>query len=178
MPVTVIVPVHDGVADLERCLESLARHRPSGGLTLYDDASPDARVAPMLGAFAEKVPGTRLANATVNGGFIAACNAAARLAPGADDLLFLNSDTAITAGALDEMAGVLERTGAAICCPMSSNATFLSLPRYQQPNALPQGWGAEDMAHALREAAGETYAVRIPTPVGFCMLVRRAAWEI
>lgn len=177
MPVTVIVPVHDGVPDLERCLASLARHRPPGQVVLYDDASPDARVAPMLAAFAAAVPGTLLERARANGGFIAACNAAARLAPPGDDLLFLNSDTEVTAGAFDEMARVLEATGAAICCPMSSNATFLSLPRYQQPNNLPAGWTAQDMAEAVREAAGVGYATPIPTPVGFCMLVRRAAWD-
>jgi GT2 family glycosyltransferase len=177
MPATVIVPVHDGVADLERCLASLARHRPPGGVVALDDASGDARVAPLLAAFGASVPGTRLERASTNGGFIAACNAAAALVPPGNDLLFLNADTVVTSGALEEMAWVLDRTGAAICCPMSSNATFLSAPRYQQPNVLPAGWTAEEMAMAVREAAGEDFAVPIPTPVGFCMLVRRDAWD-
>ena len=177
MPTTVIVPVHDGVAELEHCLASLARHPPPGGVILFDDASRDARVPSLLSACAESAPGTQLARASTNGGFIAACNAAAKLAPPDNDLLFLNSDTQVTAGALEEMQRVLDGTGAAICCPMSSNATFLSLPRYQQPNALPPGWTAEDMALAVRTAAGEEFATPIPTPVGFCMLVRRSAWD-
>jgi GT2 family glycosyltransferase len=177
MPATVIVPVHDGVADLERCLAALARHRPPGGLIVFDDASRDPRITPLLSRFAAANPGTRLARAEANGGFIAACNAAARLAPAGDDLLFLNSDTEVTAGAFDEMERVLDRTGAAICCPMSSNATFLSVPRYQQPNELPAGWNADDMAIAVREAAADGFAAPIPTPVGFCMQVRRSAWE-
>lgn len=177
MPATVIVPVHDGVDDLERCLSSLARHRPPGGVVVFDDASRDPRVAPMLSRFAAAVPGTRIGEAGANAGFIASCNAAAGLAPAGNDLLFLNSDTEVTSGALEEMADVLERTGAAICCPMSSNATFLSVPRFQQANDLPAGWSAEDMARAVRTAAAQQSAMPIPTPVGFCMLVRRNAWE-
>jgi hypothetical protein len=97
-------------------------------------------------------------------------------APGSD-LLFLNSDTELTRGAVDEMAAVLEESGASICCPMSSNATFLSVPKYQQSNDLPPGWSAEDLAHHVRAAAGAERAVAIATPVGFCMMVQRDAWE-
>jgi hypothetical protein len=51
------------------------------------------------------------------------------------------------------------------------------VPRYQQDNALPPGFDPEAMARHVRDAAGELEALRIPTPVGFCMLVRRDAWR-
>ena len=175
---TIIVPVFNGAAALGRCLEALARCCPSHAqIFLHDDASTDPAVAPLLAAFAASVPTARVVAADSNGVFIRSCNNAAAASPGGSDLLFLNADTEPTAGAIEEMLAVLEATGAAVCCPMSNNATFLSVPRYQQANDLPDGWGAEDMASFVRQAAGDERAIPIPTPVGFCMLVRRAAWD-
>jgi hypothetical protein len=51
------------------------------------------------------------------------------------------------------------------------------VPRYQQDNALPPGFDPEAMARHVRDAAGELEVLRIPTPVGFCMLVRRDAMK-
>jgi GT2 family glycosyltransferase len=173
----IIVPVHNGVEDLERCLASLERCRPAGSaVVLYDDASTDPRVGPLLADFVSRVPGSLALRAESNGGYIRACNAAAADAPSGADLLFLNSDTEVTRGSIEEIGAVLDSERADVCCPLSSNATFLSVPRYQQPNPLPPGWSAEEMADAVRTASGAQRAQEIPTPVGFCMLVRRAAW--
>ena len=177
-PLTIIVPVFNGAAALERCLDALGRCRPPHAqIILHDDASTDPAIAPLLASFASSVPSVRVMAADSNGGFIRSCNNAAAASPGDADLLFLNSDTELTAGAVEEMLAVLEASGAAVCCPMSNNATFLSVPRFQQVNELPDGWSAEDMALLVREAAGDERAIRIPTPVGFCMLVRRASWD-
>lgn len=176
-PPAIVVPVHDGMEDLERCLAAVERCRPDGSaVVLYDDASTDPRVEPLLAQFAARVPNSIVLGTTANGGYVRACNAAAAAVAHDCDLLFLNSDTEITRGSIEEMAAVLEAEGADVCCPLSSNATFLSVPRYQQPNPLPMGWSAEDMAAAVRMASGAQRAQAIPTPVGFCMLVRRAAW--
>ena len=173
----IIVPVYNGIADLRRCLTSIERCRPNAEILLYDDASTDPAVALELARFASACPGARVLGASANAGFITSCNsAAATTAPGSH-LLFLNSDTELTQGAVEEMMAVMEETGAAACCPLSSNATFLSIPKYQQANELPAGWTAEDMARCWREAVGERRALAIPTPVGFCMLVRRDAWD-
>lgn len=178
---SIVVPVYNGAEDLERCLASLARCRPADSeILLHDDASTDPRIATMLRSFAAEQPGVRILAARENRGFVASCNAAtAAAAPGAD-ILLLNSDTELTRGAIEEMRDRMHESGAAACCPMSSNATFLSLPKFQQPNSLPEGWSAEDMAAHVRAAADETGEdlrwVGIPTPVGFCMLVRRDAW--
>lgn len=177
-PLTIIVPVFNGAAAVERCLDGLGRCRPAHArIILHDDASTDPAIAPLLASFASSIPAVRVMAAEANGGFIRSCNGAAAASPSDSDLLFLNSDTELTAGAVEEMLAVLEATGAAACCPMSNNATFLSVPRYQQANELPDGWSAEDMALLLRQAAGDGRAIAIPTPVGFCMLVRRAAWD-
>jgi GT2 family glycosyltransferase len=177
-PLAIVVPVFNGVEHLRRCLESIRRCAPhEATVVLHDDASTDPAVGPELSRFEAAMPHATVIRANANGGFIRACNAGALAAPAGADLLFLNADTELTRGAIEEMAAVLEATGASVCCPLSSNATILSVPRFQQANELPPGWSAEDMAAYVREAAGEVRAVAIPTPVGFCMLVRREAWE-
>ena len=177
-PLTIVIPVFNGADALERCLGALGRCRPPDAqIILHDDASTDPAVPALLAAFATTAPSVRVVTADSNGGFIRSCNNAAAIAGPGSDLLFLNADTELTSGAIEEMCAVLEATGASACCPMSSNATFLSVPRYQQANELPRGWNAEDMALLVRQACGDERAIAIPTPVGFCMLVRRAAWD-
>jgi GT2 family glycosyltransferase len=175
----IVVPVYNGVEDIARCLASLARWRPAGAsIVLVDDASSDPRIAPALAAFALSHPEARVVTCEANRGFVAAANRGAAEADPAADLLFLNSDTELTPGALEEMRVALDlRPGAAVCCPLSNNATFLSIPRYQQANELPTGLDSQGMALAVRESAGELRVLDIPTPVGFCMLVRREAWR-
>src|SRR5258708_1351245 len=179
----IVLPVHNGATDVDRCLASLARW-PDVPVVIVDDASTDARIAPLLASFAASRAQVRILSLPDNRGFVAASHAGAEAvdagATAVDanaDLLFLNSDTEVTSGALDEMCAALEaRPGAMVCCPLSTHATFLSLPRYQQPNDLPAGWDAEQMARQVRECAGDLAALDIPTPVGFCMWVRREAW--
>ena len=175
----IVVPVYNGAADVERCLGSLARHRPARStIVLVDDASSDPAIAPMLEAFAGANPGVRVISAKENRGFVKSANAGAAAAPGGADILFLNTDTEVTEGWAEEMIDALARhPSAVVCCPFSNNATYLSLPKYQQENELPFGWSAQRMATLVRECAGELRVVQGPTPVGFCMLVRRTAWQ-
>jgi GT2 family glycosyltransferase len=168
--------VHNGATDVDRCLASLARW-PDVPIVIVDDASTDARIAPLLAAFGASRAQVRVLSLPANRGFVASSNAGAAAVDANADPLFLNSDTEVTTGALDEMRAALERrSGAMVCCPLSTNATFLSLPRYQQPNDLPAAWDAEEMARQVRECAGDLAVLDIPTPVGFCMWVRREAW--
>jgi GT2 family glycosyltransferase len=172
----IVLPVHNGAADVDRCLASLARW-PDVAVVIVDDASTDTRIAPLLAAFAAARAQVRILSLPDNRGFVAASNRGAEAVDANADLLFLNSDTEVTAGALEEMRAALERRpGAMVCCPLSTNATFLSLPRYQQPNDVPDAWDAEEMSRHVRACAGELAALDIPTPVGFCMWVRREAW--
>jgi len=175
----IVVPVFNGAADLERCLASLARHRPAGStIVVVDDASTEPAIAPLLAGFARENADVLLITAPENRGFIASANAGAAAAPQGADILFLNSDTEVTAGWHAEMATALDaEPGAAVCCPLSNNATYLSIPKYQQPNELPPGWTADRMAALVRGCAGGFRSLAVPTPVGFCMLVRRETWN-
>ena len=175
----IVVPVHNGAADLERCLASLARHRPQNStLVLVDDASTDRAIVPALHAFQAANPGVEVITSAENRGFIVTSNRGAKAAPEDADLIFLNTDTEVTRGWADEMHSALEAHHAAVVsCPLSNNATILSVPRFQQESALPFDWDADRMGALVRDCAADLRAVPIPTPVGFCMLVKRDAWD-
>ena len=84
------------------CLQSLLRHgtRHSIEVIIADDASPeDSQIARL-----EEIPWVRYIRRPENGEFIANCNAAAAAARGRY-LVFLNNDTRVVPGWLDELVG-------------------------------------------------------------------------
>jgi len=132
----------------------------------------------MLRSFAVGHSDVRIVEITENGGFVATVNRGAAEAAPEADLLLLNTDTEVTQGWADEMLAALAAHPAAmVCCPLSNNATILSVPRFQQDTPLTFGLDASHMAALVRAGAGETQSVGLPTPVGFCMLIRREAWR-
>jgi GT2 family glycosyltransferase len=97
--VSVIVPVHGKLAYTLACLRSLARHGAQAPfeVIVVDDASPDASATTLA-----QVGGLHLLRNATNLGFIGSCNAGAAAARG-EFLLFLNNDTQVTSGWLDEL---------------------------------------------------------------------------
>jgi GT2 family glycosyltransferase len=104
--VSVIVPVHGQLLHTAHCLRSLRERWPAVPceVVVADDLSPDG-TAEALSA----VPGLRLLRNGENLGFLRTCNRAAREARGTKAILFLNNDTEVTEGWLDELVAVLER---------------------------------------------------------------------
>jgi GT2 family glycosyltransferase len=176
--VAIVVPVYNGTAETERCLAALARRRPPGStVVLVDDASTDPAIAPLLEGFARAQPGVSVVRSPENRGYVQSANLGAAQAPKDADLIFLNSDTEVAEGWHEAMEAALRHPDAAACSPLSNNASYLSIPKFQQPNELPTGFSAEDMAALVRACAGQAPPVTAPTPVGFCMRVRRSAWD-
>ena len=103
--VTIVIPVYGQTLWCLNCLESLAEHRSrySFEVLVYDDASPASHHTAALST----VPWVRYVNRGANKGFIGACNAAAEEARG-DYLVFLNSDTRVCEGWLDELIGTFD----------------------------------------------------------------------
>jgi len=97
--VSVIIPVHGKWAFTRQCLLSIEAHRPSVPfeVIVVDDASPDD-TAEHLAASA----GVRLVETDGNQGFVGTCNLGASFARG-DYLVFLNNDTEVQPGWLDEL---------------------------------------------------------------------------
>jgi O-antigen biosynthesis protein len=105
--VTVIIPVYNNFRLTYECLASIAANPPETPceLLLVDDGSTDETVLAGL-LLPDSVLVERLRS---NSGFIAACNRGAHLAKG-EFLLFLNNDTLVQPGWLDEMVRTFERT--------------------------------------------------------------------
>ncbi len=172
---TVIVPVYDAVDDLARCLDSLAATLGSETeVLLIDDASPDRRIAPLLQRTCTR-PGPRwrlLANAG-NIGFVATANRGFAATQG--DVVLLNSDTQVTCGWLERLtACAASDPRIATITPFTNNGEIVSFPEFCRPNPWPND--PERIARACLAAGPPSYP-DIPTAVGFCMYLRRAALD-
>ncbi len=102
--VSVVIPVYGNWPFTRGCLDSIQRHLPSTPfeVIVVDDASRDDSADRVAGC-----AGIRLVRAPKNLGFVGACNLGAENARG-DFIFFLNNDTEVTAGWLDELVGVVE----------------------------------------------------------------------
>jgi O-antigen biosynthesis protein len=97
--ISIIIPVFGQIDYTLRCLDSIAENHPKAEfeIIVVDDFSPDNTIE-ILG----KVSDIRLIRNSQNQGFIRSCNVGAESAKG-DYLHFLNNDTVVTKGWLDEL---------------------------------------------------------------------------
>lgn len=175
-PIDIILPIYGGLDELRRCLDSLLAHpqRSAWNLVLINDASPFPEIHAFLDAFAAAHPKVEYRVNAGNLGFVGTVNRGMRLHPDRD-LVLLNSDTEVHGDWLDRMlAAARQNPDAATLTPFSNNATICSFPRYCEGNPLPRRFTLAEVDVAFRAAnPGET--LEIPTGVGFCMFIRRAA---
>lgn len=169
----VVVPVFNALEALDACLAALDRTLPAGvRVHVADDASTDPRVPALVDDWRRR---TRLAVTAVrrerNLGFPGNCNAAFA-ETGTADVVLLNSDTEPAGDWLQRLAaGAAADPRLASLTPWSNNGEIVSFPHFVSPNPLP------DDPEALARAAARL-APRyptLPTAVGFCMYLRRAA---
>ncbi len=168
----IIIPIYRGVAITRACIESVLAHRnpETDHLVLINDASPEPAMAAMLARYA-KHPNLFLLTNPANLGFVQTVNRGLSFAAGADVLL-LNSDTVIFAGAFDELLHVAHaHAEIGTVTAISSNATIFSYPHAtHRKEALADISWPELAAYALTENAG--LCIDVPTGHGFCMLIK------
>lgn len=167
--------------DLENCLRSLAEHPPSASheIVVVDNASSDGS-APMVRA---RFPEVQMIESTTNAGFARANNIGIRHTEG-EFLLLLNSDTIVTAGAIDVLLEKLtHHPEAAAAGPRLVDADGkpeLSFGRAMSPlNELRQKLlvrlHAVGVGPIVRRVDRLTRRAHTPDWVsGACLLVRRA----
>ena len=176
LPVDVIVPVYRGLADTRRCIESVLASacRTPWRLILINDASPEPEVTRYLRDVAPTDQRITLLENEENLGFVGTVNRGMALSAD-NDVLLLNSDTEVANDWLDRIrAAAYGDQKVASVTPFSNNATICSYPRFCQDNALPEGWDTARL-DALFARTNPGQVVDVPTGVGFCMYIRRAA---
>ena len=175
-PVDVIVPVYRGLADTRRCVESVlaATCQTPWRLILLNDASPEPEVTDWLRTVAPTDERITLLENEENLGFVGTVNRGMALSAD-NDVLLLNSDTEVAGDWLDRIrAAAYGDQKVASVTPFSNNATICSYPRFCQDNELPHGWDTARL-DALFARTNPGQVVDVPTGVGFCMYIRRAA---
>nr|WP_245214938.1 glycosyltransferase [Pararoseomonas indoligenes] len=172
VPVSVVIPIYNAASELARCIESVVRHTTGAArLILIDDASPQPEVSEVLERWRGR-PGIEIHGNTGNLGFTRTANRGIALA-GRDDVVLLNSDTAVGPGWLDGLRAAARsgpRTGTATA--VSNNAGAFSVPEFNLDNPMPAWFGVDDMARLVRGAALPLLPV-VPTGHGFCLYIRR-----
>lgn len=169
--VDVVIPVHGGLRLALDCIASARVGLPHWArLVVVDDASPDPAVVETLARMAGRGEITLLAQAE-NRGFPASVNIGMRHDP-SRDVVLLNSDTLLPPGWLERLRDAAYSAPAiGTATPLSNDATILSYPSVETPNAIP------DLAETIRLDAQARRAapplVEIPTAIGFCMYIKR-----
>lgn len=167
----IIIPVHNAFDALVDCLESVARTAPQARVTVIDDASTDARILPHIRQWIDGAKQRRLWVNSDNLGFVQTANRA--LSEIENDVVLLNSDTMVTSGWLEALERCLASDPQiATATPWSNNGEVVSLPEFCQVNPVPRD--PECVARAVSECKMPAYP-DLPTAVGFCMAISRAA---
>jgi len=172
--VSIVVPVHRGLADTHTCLESVLRSTSKARLhiVVVNDASPEPGITEYLRRLASRDARVELIENESNLGFVASVNLGMQR-HGDDDVILLNSDTEVAGDWIDRLreAAYRER-GIATVTPFSNAATICSYPRFCVEGEMPAdtSTAALDRYFAAENAGG---AVDVPTAVGFCMFIRR-----
>lgn len=166
----IVVPVFNAPDATRRCLQALAdtvdAKQP---VIVIDDASTDPGIAEILAD--QPRQWTRVRNQT-NIGFVASANLGMTLASGRDVIL-LNADTCVTAGWLEAILRCAdEEHTAASVTPLTNNGEIASIPDFCRANPWPEQ--PERWARACLMGGPPRYP-QVPTAVGFCMYMRRAA---
>lgn len=174
--VSVAVPIFNAFDDVRACLERLLRYTPSAHrIILLDDASDDPRMKTLLRE-AQNVERVVLHENAQNLGFTRTANIGVALAE-SDDVVLLNSDTRVTPRWLENLReAAYSSARIATATPMSDRAGAFSAPEIGQDNPLPPGVGEEAFALEFRRASRRFFP-EVPTGNGFCLYVKRAAFD-
>jgi GT2 family glycosyltransferase/glycosyltransferase involved in cell wall biosynthesis len=179
-PTTIVVPIYDHWASLERCLASIVEHvdLTFHKVILINDCGPNAdSIESKVLRAVQGVAGIEYFRNETNLGFVGTCNRAAlELDTSGNDVLLLNSDAELTSGSVDEMSEVLHLVDHhGIVCARSDNATIATLPFFKR-NGSDRGLTSAEQDLQLFDAISPLlprYYVS-PVAVGFCYLVKRS----
>jgi GT2 family glycosyltransferase/glycosyltransferase involved in cell wall biosynthesis len=169
----IIIPIYRDAMITKNCIDSVLRHRDAAtdSIILINDCSPEPEIPLILPQYLRQRNVFLLTNEE-NRGFLQSVNRGLRFCR-AGDIVILNSDTNVFAGAFDELYSVAHSSDdIATVTATSNNATIFSYPHPDtRVEKLDDITWEELAACALRENQG--VAIETPTGHGFCMLMKR-----
>jgi len=173
--VNVVVPVYRSLPHVAATLRSVLESPCDTPfeVLVVDDESPE----PELSALLRRLAGSghiRLLVNDRNQGFVRSVNRG--LAYNAQrDVVILNADVLVHPGWLDRLTAPFRDDPAiATVTPLSNNATIASYPNFAVDNDFELEVPSEVVDRLAARANGGT-VVDVPTGIGFCMAIRRAA---
>ena len=173
--VNVVVPVYRSLRHVAATLQSVltAQNETPFECVVVDDCSPEPEVSALLRDLAESGHIRLLVNEH-NQGFVQSVNRG--MAHNTHrDVVLLNSDVLVHDGWLDRVVAPLRDDPAiATVTPFSNNATIASYPNFALDNNFELEVGSDEVDRLAALANGNA-TVDIPTGIGFCMAIRRAA---
>ena len=175
--VNVIVPVYEDFEATRACLEGLVQQKCviSRRVVVVDDQSPNAELRIYLDRAAARRDIELIRNET-NLGFAGAVNRALASCD-SGDVLLVNADAWLPAGAIDRLAAVAH--GAAdigTVTPFSNNGELTSYPKAHVANPLPTSEAIIEL-DALAQRANGGSVVDLPNGIGFCLYIKRACLD-
>lgn len=179
-PVDIIVCVHNALADVQRCLNSIIQYStPPYTLIIIDDGS-QTETRDYLRDYA-RIHSTVLLRNEKARGYTCAANQGLRAAKSASVIL-LNSDTIVTPYWLDRMVACAESDPKiGLVGPLSNTASWQSIPEFESQgdwatNPLPTDLSVTEMAARIAAHSARLYP-RLPFLNGFCLFIKRQLIE-
>ena len=180
---TIGVCVHNALADVQACLESVVKMEPPADrLIIVDDASQIETNA-YLRDFCARHGNVTLVENESNIGYTKSANLILRLAQ-TEWVTLLNSDTILSRNGLRKVLRAGRRyPRLAAIGPLSNAASWQTVPDLTGPdgtfavNSLPKGLTVDDMDR-LCEEVGHGQVLFLPFVNGFCLTLRRSILDV
>lgn len=168
----VVVPVYNNFADTQVLIGVLESDRSiPGKIILVHDCSTDARVGPLLRAYAARDKRVELLENDKNYGFVRTCNRG--ILGSQRDVVILNTDIALPQGAVVRILEHLQSdSSVASVTPLSNSAYGVGLPHLLYANAMPFSASAQDIDGVL-QSLPPVSPIALPSGIGFCMGMSR-----
>lgn len=173
----IVIPVYDDAEATQACFEALSAARPASirhRVIVVDDDGPDPGIRSLMEGVEAR--GFALLRNPVNLGFAESVNRAMALRQPDEDVLLLNADAFLPAGAIERLKAAADQPDVGTVTPLSNNGEDTSIPQRFRVNPLPP---AEQRLKIDRLAATINAKQRIDLPngIGFCLYIASAALD-
>jgi len=173
--ITIIIPVFNAYEDTQKCVDSIIRNmQPWHNVLLINDCSTDPRIETLLSNYSTQ-KNIRVLSNTQNEGYVKSINIGIQACT--TDVVLLNSDTVVTNGWLEKLTiAAYSDANVMTVTPLSNAAGVFSVPKENVNNELSEGLHLDDVVKIVENQSVHEFE-RVPTGNGFCMYVKRVAFE-